>query len=287
MKRHALTAMLALVQFSAFATDSMIPSVIYGSDNRIEAVDSGDNLMREKARSTAGMFANGNLSLQADGTYKILGKTLVERGWCSSERFSNQLTSPVCTGWLAARDVIVTAGHCVSKSSDCKNYKWAFDYAVKTNTDATTTIAKSSVYSCKSIIASVNSSTTKNDYAVIRLDRPVTDRAPLEFRRTGKIAGTASLVLIGHPKGLPMKIAPGAVVRSNSAANYFVTNTDSYGGNSGSPVFDSATGIVEGILVRGETDSVTTSAGCSVSYVCSENGCAGEDATRTTNLPMF
>ncbi len=284
MKSLALIG-CAVLSFTTQA--SQLPSVIYGSDNRTEVVDSGDNLMREKARSTAGMILSSNLSLQSDGTYKVLGKTLVDRGWCSSERFSNQLTSPVCTGWLAAPDVIVTAGHCVSKTSDCKNYKWIFDYSLASNTDTTTTLPKSNVYSCKSIIASVNSSTSKNDYAVIRLDRPVANRLPLEYRKSGKIANTASLVLIGHPKGLPLKIAPGAVVRSNSATNYFVTNTDSYGGNSGSPVFDSATGIVEGILVRGETDSVTTSAGCSISYVCTETGCAGEDATRTTNLPTF
>jgi V8-like Glu-specific endopeptidase len=285
MKCLGIIAVCVLAQVNAIAAN--IPSVIYGSDNRTEVVDSGDNLMREKARSTAGMFSSSNLSLQSDGTYKVLGKTLVERGWCSSERFSNQLTSPTCTGWLAAPDVLVTAGHCVSKTADCKNYKWAFDYTLSSNSNTTAAIPKNSVYGCKAIISTVNSSSSKNDYAVIRLDRAVTDRLPLEFRRTGKIANTASLVLIGHPKGLPLKIAPGAVVRSNSYTNYFVTNTDSYGGNSGSPVIDAATGIVEGILVRGETDSVTTSAGCSVSYVCSENGCSGEDATRTTNLPAF
>jgi V8-like Glu-specific endopeptidase len=263
------------------------PSVIYGKDDRIEVVDSGDNLMREKARSVAGMYSTSSLSLQANGTYKVIGKTLVEKGWCTSERFSNQVTSPVCTGWLAGPDILVTAGHCVTKSPDCKNYKWAFDYSLATNADASTAIPKNSVYSCKAIIASIQSSSSMNDYAVIRLDRAVTDRTPLEFRKSGKIANTTGLVLIGHPKGLPLKIAPGAVVRSNSATNYFVTNTDSYGGNSGSPIFDSATGIVEGILVRGETDTVTTSAGCMISNVCTETGCGGEDATRTTSLPKF
>ena len=266
---------------------SKIPGVIYGKDDRAEVVDTSDTLMIEKAKSTAGMFLNSNLSLQTNGTYKVTGKTLVQRGWCSSERFSAQLTSPVCTGFLVAPDILATAGHCVSSNTDCKNYSWAFDYKLNANTDTTTSIPKNSVYKCKAIISSVNSSTSKNDYALLRLDRKVLDRLPLEIRKSGKIADNANLVLIGHPKGLPMKIAPGAWVRSNSATNYFVANTDSYAGNSGSPIFDATTGIVEGILVRGDADYVTTSSGCYVSNVCSDTGCSGEDATRTTSLPAF
>lgn len=232
------------------------------------------------------MFLNTSLSVQTTGDYKVVGKTLVERGWCAEERFSNQLTSPVCTGFLIAPDVLATAGHCVAKSTDCKNYSWAFDYKIPSVNATTTIIPKNSVYKCKAIIATVNSSTTKDDYAIIRLDRPVTDRLPLEIRRTGKIADGTSLVLIGHPKGLPLKIAPGAKIRSNSATKYFVANLDSYGGNSGSPVFGALSGLVEGILVRGEADYTTTSTGCYISKVCTDTGCRGEDVRRITNLPQ-
>jgi V8-like Glu-specific endopeptidase len=279
-----LIYLLFLLTFSALAQDSS--KVIYGTDDREDVVNTVDNLMIEKSRSTAGMFANTSLSALSNGDYRVIGKKLTERGWCSSERFSNQITSPVCTGFLIAPDVIATAGHCVSKSTDCKNYSWAFDYKIPSSTATTAIIPKSSVYRCKSIIATVNSSTTKDDYAIIRLDRKVLDRSPLEIRRTGKIIERAPLVLIGHPKGLPLKIAPGANVRSNTATKYFVANLDSYGGNSGSPVFDALTGVVEGILVRGEADYVTTSAGCYISKVCSDTGCRGEDVTRITNLPL-
>ena len=274
---------LFLISFSALAKDGQ--KVIYGKDDREDVVNVFDNLLVDKSRSTAGMFSSSALSLQSNGFYKVIGKTLVERGWCSSERFSNQITAPTCSGFLIAPDVLVTAGHCVNRSADCKNYKWAFDYKIAAPSDITTMIPKNSVYSCKAIIATVNSSTTKDDYAMIRLDRPVTDRPALEIRTSGKIADGAAIVLIGHPKGLPIKIAGGSNVRSNAATKYFVANLDSYGGNSGSAVIDAATGVVEGILVRGETDSTTTSAGCSVSYVCPDTGCRGEDITRITNLP--
>lgn len=284
MKTSILFIGMTVISLIAFAQDSS--KVIYGIDDREDVVNVVDNLMVEKSRSTAGMFTNSSLSLLANGHYKVTGKTLVERGWCSSERFSNQNTSPVCTGFLIAPDVIATAGHCVSKSTDCRNYSWAFDYKIPSGSAITTTIPKNSVYKCKSIISTVNSSITKDDYAIIRLDRKVLDRSILEIRRSGKIANGASLVLIGHPKGLPLKIAPGANVRSNEATKFFVANLDSYGGNSGSPVFDALTGVVEGILVRGEADYTTTSAGCYISKICSESGCRGEDVTRITNLPQ-
>ena len=44
------------------------------------------------------------------------------------------------------------------------------------------------------------------------------------------------LVVIGHPSGLPTKIADGAWVRNNESEYYFVTNLDTFGGNSGSAV---------------------------------------------------
>ena len=72
-------------------------------------------------------------------------------------------------------------------------------------------------------------------------------------------------------------------MRTNTADGYFVANLDTYGGNSGSPVFNSDTHEVEGILVRGERDFVQAG-GCTVSLVCPDTGCRGEDCTRVTRF---
>jgi hypothetical protein len=87
--------------------------------------------------------------------------------------------------------------------------------------------------------------------------------------------------VIGHPCGLPQKYAPGAQVRHNSAGPFFVANLDTYGGNSGSAVFNATNRAVEGILVRGENDFVTNGT-CYVSLVCPTTGCRGEDVTHAT-----
>jgi V8-like Glu-specific endopeptidase len=82
---------------------------------------------------------------------------------------------------------------------------------------------------------------------------------------------------------LPTKIDDGAQVRSNAPSGYFVATTDSYGGNSGSSVFNYDTGEVEGVLVRGEDDYVYRN-GCMVSNVCEESGCRGEDVTKISSV---
>src|SRR5262249_37357901 len=108
-------------------------------------------------------------------------------------------------------------------------------------------------------------------------------------RRTGRIGDTQAVHVIGHPSGLPAKFAGGAAVRNNQPNAFFVANLDTYGGNSGSPVFNSDTHVVEGILVRGDADFVQQGA-CSVSLICPTTGCRGEDCTRTiefaTNIPL-
>jgi len=105
----------------------------------------------------------------------------------------------------------------------------------------------------------------------------VTHVRPAAFRTSGKIRVGDGLTVIGYPAGLPLKVAGGAQVR-DIQAQHLVANLDTYGGNSGSAVFNSLTGEVEGILVRGELD-YTYENNCRVSNRCSDGGCRGEDVT--------
>jgi len=68
-------------------------------------------------------------------------------------------------------------------------------------------------------------------------------------------------------------------VRDASPTGYFVANLDTYGGNSGSAVFNAKTGVIVGILVRGENDYIYQG-DCRVSNVCQATGCRGEDVTK-------
>ena len=91
-------------------------------------------------------------------------------------------------------------------------------------------------------------------------------------------------MVIGHPSGLPTKVAEGASVRSVDTA-FFTANLDTYGGNSGSAVFNSLSGEVEGILVRGETDYVfDNERSCHSSYHCGDDECSGEDVVKISEV---
>jgi V8-like Glu-specific endopeptidase len=206
---------------------------------------------------------------------------------CQSERFSSQNIAASCSGFLIASDILVTAGHCVTSVSDCDEHSWVFDYANTTEENKSFIFKENQVYHCTAIVSREKDSISLNDYAVLKLDRPVVGRLPLKFRKEGKAADDAVFTIIGHPSGLPTKITSGADMRDNSDPLYFRTNADTYSGNSGSAVIDSRTGIVEGILVRGDTDYKSSEEGCLVSIVRDQNGGRGEDSTRITNIKLF
>ena len=258
-------------------------NVIYGEDNRVDVFESRNSAFVELSKSTAAMIESDDLR-SVNGEVVISSQTLQERGICASERFSKQISAANCSGFLVSDNILITAGHCIRSEADCQGYKWVFDFKVDHAEQRDVTVSPSSVYSCKRIIAQSLDQRTKDDYAMIELDRKVTDRRPLSFRKQGRISSGTDIVVIGHPTGIPTKIADGARVRSLQD-KFFVANLDTYGGNSGSAVFNVRTSEVEGILVRGENDYVyDASRGCQVSNKCTETGCRGEDVTYITNI---
>ena len=238
--------------------------VIYGKDNRKDIYEIHDNKILDLARSTAAMIRNGVASENEDG-YRVNGRNLQDQGFCSKEKFSTQLTVAMCSGFLVAPDILVTAGHCIRNIKDCEKHIWVFDFSITNEEDKgliSRNFPKKNVFKCQKILDRKLSNLSKMDYAIIKLDRPVQDRTPLSFRQTGKVEKNDNVFVIGHPSGLPTKVADGAWVRKNSKKNYFKANLDAFGGNSGSAVF-SESGIVEGILVRGAKDYVVEN-GCKV-----------------------
>ncbi len=280
-----LKGIILAAALMATGTQAAQQKVIYGEDNRRDVYEESDPMLLELAKSTAALISTRALSSSSQGMTKVNGSQLgASRGFCAEEPYGEQIAAANCSGFLVAPNVLVTAGHCIQSLSDCKGYNFVFDFKTDHAGQTEYSVPTSSVYSCKKVIKTVlNSWGDKMDYAVVELDRDVTDRAPLKYRTSGKVADGTDLVVIGHPSGLPTKIADGAYVRNNSNSVYFSANLDTYGGNSGSAVFNAQTGEIEGILVRGEND-YTRSGSCTVSYRCENDGCRGEDVTRITNV---
>lgn len=254
---------------------------IYGTDDRMELFEIDDSTILEVADSVVALFKSSDINDNGDGTSTLVTSSFASGfNLCSNERFRNQPIGAFCTGFLVAPDLIATAGHCINAQNVTRR-RFVFGFRMQKTGNAQVVIQNSEIYSGDSLLGRQEDG-SGSDWAIVKLDRPVTNHRILPIRRTGRIPNNNSVYVIGHPNGLPAKFAPGANVRDNSPQAFFKANLDTYGGNSGSPVFNEEN-VVEGILVRGETDFVPQG-NCMVSLVCPTTGCQGEDCTRTTEF---
>jgi V8-like Glu-specific endopeptidase len=283
--RKSLLILLSTLITTAAAGVKIVPKVIYGVDDRNDIFQSNDNLLKQLSLSTAAQIPNELLVKQAEN-YLLNGPTLKDTGVCGSERFSNQLTSADCSGFLIGPDTLVTAGHCVQTLSDCSENFWVFDYSNFTKEKSSFIFNKTQLYRCTAIISHTFGEANKSDYSVLKLDRIVEGRIPMKFRTSGKIENSTDLAVIGHPSGLPAKITSSVNIRDNSNEIFFTTNSDTFSGNSGAAVINTKTGLVEGILVRGDLDYIqATGSSCRVSKINDTLGGRGEDVIRIGIIP--
>ncbi len=254
-------------------------NVVYGADGRLDVYQVTDERLKTLAASTVALVKSADLVASSGGLTTVVGKNFgVDYNLCSTEKFREQDTAAFCSGSLVGPDLVLTAGHCIETLPDCTSTSLVFGFAVQSAGSLPQKVSTSHVYKCKEIVKTVRVNTGA-DYALIRLDRPALDKKVLAVRRSGELSVGEELVVIGHPVGLPTKVTTGGRVRSVSNPDYVVASVDTYGGNSGSAVFNAQTGLIEGILVRGEQD-FTRQGTCNVSYVCNEDSCRGEDITR-------
>jgi hypothetical protein len=255
--------------------------VIYGVDNRQDVYEVTNSKIKKAADAVVALVKTADLTSDGHGGWTLATTSYKdEYQLCTTEAFASQPLGCFCSGFLVAPDVIATAGHCIKVPQDLVETRFVFGFRMLNSSTPRTTFGKDDVYEGKEIIGR-KLTADQTDWALVRLARAVVGRAPVVYRSSGKIGAAQKLFVIGHPSGLPQKYAPGAQVRDNTPKAFFVANLDTYGGNSGSPVFNGTNQKVEGILVRGENDFVNKGS-CFVSLVCPSTGCRGEDVTRAT-----
>jgi hypothetical protein len=270
---------------------SATPRVIYGADDRHDVYDETDPAILSLASSVGAVLFASDLTDNGNGTYSIATSSYsASYNLCASEPYFNQPVAATCTAFVVGTDLIATAGHCIESDGTptVSEFRIVFGYQMEDAATPVTTIPAADVFSAVEVVSRVENGSGA-DYAVVRVDRPIVtaSRKALPIRRTGTIADQARIGVIGHPAGLPLKIAFGgrSAVRDNSSNEYFVASLDTYGGNSGSPVFNQETLQVEGILVRGEADYYSTGS-CNVSSILPETA-GGEDVTRISPIQGF
>ncbi|HZA23189.1 MAG TPA: serine protease [Dehalococcoidia bacterium] len=205
---------------------------------------------------------------------------------CPSERFREQPIGSFCSGVLVAPDIIATAAHCI-QDMNIADIRFVFGYQMRDTDTPELIINKSDIYQGVEVIAWQLDRNTGADWALIRLDRLVVNHRIAKIRERGTVSDGQAIHIIGYPMGLPSKFAGGGTVRENRYRAVFVENLDAYPGNSGSPVFNSTTHVVEGLQVRGKKDSFVKQGECFVSRVCPDAGCSGGLTVRTTEFVRF
>jgi len=252
--------------------------LIYGDDDRKDLYEVSNSFQQRLADSTVALLGSSDLKPQSASLFILPTDTFGSQNMlCTSEPFYDQPAGAFCSGSLVGANLILTAGHCVKDASECTNVRFVFGYSVKQAGKYPVSVASQEVYGCKRII-SRKQEAAGSDYALIETDRPVVGHEVLKLQRSRVAAVGDSVTVIGHPSGLPTKVAAGGKVRKVSST-FVTTNLDTYGGNSGSAVFNSDSGEIVGVLVRGDTDFVSKGS-CYVSNRCPADGCRGEDVTR-------
>lgn len=238
--------------------------IVAGQDDRKDVHQLGataaEALQRKLTASTVILTNKSRVSQNQDGSFTLDVRPFRQGGLppCSGERFAGQHTGGWCSGFLVGADVIATAGHCGETEDAIKDTAYVFGFQVdEGGNPGRTEYTSDLVYFGKELIAHDLSSS--GDFAIVRVDRPVTapGAEPLEVRASGNPALGDNLGVIGYPSGLPAKIAFGPETKLlRDQDPWLISNLDTYGGNSGSAVFNTD-GLVEGILVRGAQDYIS------------------------------
>ncbi len=278
----------------ALAFTHVVPKSIYNLDER-EIISSSSANEIQKLSSAVGLIFYKDDLINYDTAEKsnaIVASILSDNpptghNYCASEKFSeHRAYKRGCTGFLIGKDIMITAGHCFKSKNDCHRKLITFNATSDRETEKGFKVFNDEVFECKKIIAQeYDQQDTLTDYAIIQLDRKA-GIMPLKFRQAKKIEDHETVFMIGHPLGLPKIYSSNAHVMENISDIYFKASLDSFHGNSGSPVFNAKTLLVEGIMVRGEIDDdYRPELKCNRNAVYSDEDLArGEGVTR---LPVI
>lgn len=184
-----------------------------------------------------------------------------QRNLCDGVLFADQPAVTGATAFLVSPQIVITTGHTFQFTSH-RNALVIFDYKIDDSNDfAVTTVRRENIYQLSRMFhreiewdenetPSLHDNHPLADFAVLELDRRVEDRPPLQVG-AGPSAVNDSLLIIGHPSGLPLKLAFGSVVYLYEDEPYFITDIDAFQGFSGAPVFHAASGIVVALHAGG------------------------------------
>jgi hypothetical protein len=247
---------------------------IYGK-NTIRDYYLVEQPLQKLADSTVALVYKYSLYLDTEtNTYKpIYVKTVGEEySLDEKEDFYFQKTFSFCSGSLISKNLVLTAGHCVlNDPDDFKDFFIVFGWKQIGKGNYNLSFPAEDVYEIdRVIVRRFEKDIIRNrydedkfineyvDYAILELNRMVDTKKPLVLDRDGLGIFKGNKVFsIGYPMGMSVKITdPNDAEIYKIGENIFLTDIDAFGGNSGSPVFDSYTKRVIGVLVTADRKQI-------------------------------
>lgn len=256
------------------------------------------------SKSIVALVHKKNLYKQSDNSWKLNSLSYGEyHNLCrnvenaEAAKYWNEPSAAFCTGFLINSNTVLTAGHCLIKKKNGGNGHPPDEFYVIIGYERINGVPRLKYKKTEVIevdaLSVVNRFRSGKDYAILRLKDAVGDYKPLQITHTKKIDNNQKVYTLGYPGGLPITYAGLASIRRNSAQDYFKTDLDSFAGNSGSPVINAETHIVEGILIEGFKDfkpykdvfPTANDNDCMVPIRCrvaKRRGCSGQKVLRSS-----
>lgn len=260
---------------------------IWFGDDRMDFYEITDEKVKNNTDCVAAICMKDNL-VDDKGFSTLRNKNYGKAfNLCESEPFHNQpiAAGSLCTGFLVTDDMIVTAAHFV-EGRTVTNLRIVFGFKMLDSSTPAIQVSNDNIYKGVKIPQIVYRSRMEDrvDWALVKLDRKVVGQSIATLSRK-KVFRGQPIYVIGHPVGLPMKYAPGASVEHVNGT-YFNAQLDIYSGNSGSPVFNSDTHEVIGMVVRGDTTDFRWTGKCWLSVIYPHPGIQskGAECTRISEL---
>lgn len=243
---------------------SLTSFAIYEEDNRVDFYKIENEKVKELARAMSFQIYFDELKGWTFNRYwEILVKPLTDQGICTNERFSDH---PVmrndCSGILIGPKQLLLPGNCITPHY-CKNdlFYFMFNYHLASSTPLDVMRSKKYFYKCEKLLTRAWQPDTATSYAIIELDKIVEGVTPVKLATHDDIDMKDELIALGHPDGMPLKVAADAYVADQNKT-HFTVSSDISGSSKGAGIFNARTYELEGMLIGGSKNFMNTSDGC-------------------------